>query len=133
MNIEDLEHWHFDLTEESANKLLNLVLEGKKRATSSSYPGYLVEGDPIPKVGDMSVITDWDGNPRCVIKTTKVQIIPFNEITFDLASLEGEDENLQSWRTKHEAFFREESKEVGYTFTPDMKVVFEQFEVVKTL
>ena len=42
MNIDDLEHWHFDLTEESANKLLNLVLEGKKRATSSSYPGYLL-------------------------------------------------------------------------------------------
>lgn len=130
MNIEDLEHWHFDLTEESANKLLNLVLEGKKRATSSSYPGYLVDNEPIPKPGDMSVITDWDGNPRCVIKTTKVQIIPFNEITFDLAGLEGEDENLQSWRTKHEAFFLEEGKEVGYTFTPDMKVVFEQFEVI---
>ena len=130
MNIDNLEHWHFDLTEESANKLLNLVIEDKKKATSSSYPSYLVEGEDIPKVGDMSVITDWDGNPRCVIITTKVQIIPFNKITFDLAVLEGEDENLQSWRTKHEAFFREESKEVGYTFTPDMKVVFEQFEVV---
>lgn len=130
MNIDNLEHWHFDLTEESANKLLNLVLEGKKRATSSSYPGYLAEGEDIPKIGDMSVITDWDGNPRCVIKTTKVQIIPFNEITFDLAGLEGEDENLQSWRTKHEAFFSEEGKEIGYNFTPDMKVVFEQFEVM---
>ena len=130
MNIDNLEHWHFDLTEESANKLLNLVIEGKKKATSSSYPSYLVEGEDIPKVGDMSVITDWDGNPRCVIKTTIVQIIPFNEITFDLAVLEGEDENLQSWRTKHEAFFREEAKEVGYTFTEDMKVVFEQFEVI---
>ena len=133
MNIENLEHWHFDLTEESANHLLNLVLEGKKRATSSSYPGYLTEGEDIPKVGDMSVITDWDGNPRCVIRDTKVQIIPFKDITFDLAGLEGEDENLESWRTKHEAFFREEGSEVGYTFSPDMKVVFEEFEVVEIL
>jgi len=133
MNIENLEHWSFGLTEEMANSLLNLVLEGKKRATSSSYPGYLAEGEEIPKAGDMSVITDWDGNPRCVIRDTNVCIIPFKEITFDLAGLEGEDENLESWRTKHEAFFREEGAQCGYTFSPDMKVVFEEFEVVKIL
>ena len=133
MNIDNLEHWSFGLTEESANSLLDLVLEGKKRATSSSYPGYLAEGEEIPKAGDMSVITDWDGNPRCVIEDTKVQIIPFKDMTFDLVKLEGEDENLESWRTKHEAFFREEGSEVGYTFSPDMEVVFEEFEVVQTL
>jgi len=133
MNIDNLEQWSFDLTEESANSLLDLVLKGKKRATSSSFPGYQIEGDELPKPGDMSVITDWDGNPRCVIRDTKVLIIPFNEMTFDLACLEGEDQNLESWKTKHEAFFREEGLEVGYTFTPDMKVVFEEFEVVEIL
>ena len=133
MNIDNLEHWNFGLTEESANSLLDLVLKGKKRATSISCPGYEMEGEQLPEAGDMSVITDWDGNPRCVIKTTKVQIIPFNEMTFDLAVLEGEDTDLESWKTKHEAFFREEGLEVGYTFTPDMKVVFEEFEVVEII
>ena len=36
MNIDKLEKWHFELTEDPANYLLGLVLEGKKRATASS-------------------------------------------------------------------------------------------------
>ena len=131
MNTEGLERWHFDLNEESANHLLKLVLEGKKRATSSSLRGYQVEDEPLPKVGDMSVITDWDGNDGCVIRTVSVEIIRFGDMTFDIAKLEGEDECLETWREKHIRFFTEEGKEVGYTFDEDMPVVFERFEIVQ--
>ena len=133
MNIDNLEKWHFEITEKSCNHLLELVLIGKKRATSSSLEGYQIEGEEIPKVGDMSVITDWDGNPRCVIKTTSVRIIPYKDITFDIAKLEGEDDNLDSWRENHEKFFTEEGKEVGYEFSEDMDVVFEEFEVIEII
>ena len=133
MNIDNLEKWHFEITEKSCNHLLELVLIGKKRATSSSLEGYQIEGEEIPKVGDMSVITDWDGNPRCVIKTTSVRIIPYKDITFDIAKLEGEDDNLDSWRENHEKFFTEEGKEVGYEFSKDMDVVFEEFEVIEII
>ena len=40
-----LESFHFDLTEKWANELLRLVLEGKKRATSSSLTCYELEGE----------------------------------------------------------------------------------------
>ena len=133
MNIDNLEKWHFEITEKSCNHLLELVLIGKKRATSSSLEGYQIEGEEIPKVGDMSVITDWDGNPRCVIKTTSVRIIPYKDITFDIAKLEGEDDNLDSWRENHEKFFTEEGKEVGYEFSTQMDVVFEEFEVIEII
>ena len=133
MNIDNLEKWHFEITEKSCNHLLELVLIGKKRATSSSLEGYQIEGEEIPKVGDMSVITDWDGNPRCVIKTTSVRIIPYKDITFDIAKLEGEDDNLDSWRGNHEKFFTEEGKEVGYEFSTQMDVVFEEFEVIEII
>lgn len=133
MNIDNLEKWHFELTEKSCNHLLDLVLIGKKRATSSSLKGYQLEGGKIPSIGDMSVITDWDENPRCVIKTTNVRIIPYKDITFDIARLEGEDDNLDSWRANHEKFFTEEGKEIGYEFSEDMDVVFEEFEVVEII
>lgn len=133
MDIRDLEHWSFGLTEEDANYLLDLVLEGKKRATASSYLGYQVEGEEIPKVGEMSVITYWDNTPACVIRTTSVKIIPYKEITFDIAKLEGEDDTLESWQNHHSKFFTEEGKEVGYTFTENMPVVFEEFEVIEIL
>lgn len=129
--IEQLEKWHFDLTEKACNYLLGLVLEGKKRATSSSLLGYQIEGIPVPKEGDMSVITDWEGTPACLVRTKKIRVLPFKNITFDIAKLEGEDETLDTWQANHVAFFTEEGKEVGYTFTEDMPVVFEEFEVVE--
>jgi len=133
MEISNLEKWHFEITEGAANYLLGLVLEGKKRATASSLWGYEIEGCPIPRIGDMSVITYWDGTPGCVIKTTNVRIIPYREITYDIAKLEGEDDTLESWQRNHKRFFTGEGKELGYTFSEDMPVIFEEFEVMEVL
>ena len=133
MKLDGLEKWHFELTEKACNELLDRVLQGKKRATSSSLASFRAEGTAVPKEGELSVITDWDGHPRCVIRTTKVRVIPYKDIPFGLARLEGEDDTLASWRKSHEAFFREEGKLLGYTFSEDMEVVFEEFEVVETI
>ena len=133
MNIENLEKWHFELTEGACNYLLDLVLKGQKKATASSVLGYQIEGEEISKEGNLSVITDWDGNPRCVIKTTRVRIIPYKDITFDIAKLEGEDDTLESWRKNHEKFFTEEGKDLGYKFSEEMEVIFEEFEVIERL
>lgn len=133
MNIENLEKWHFELTEGACNYLLDLVLKGQKKATASSVLGYQIEGEEIPKEGNLSVITDWDGNPRCVIKTTRVRIIPYKDMTFDIAKLEGEDDTLESWRKNHEKFFTEEGKDLGYKFSEEMEVIFEEFEVIERL
>ncbi len=122
--------FHFELTEELANELLHLVLIGQKKATSSSLWGYEIEGDKVPEIGDLYIITDWDGNPCCVIETINVTILPFKDITFDICKREGEDDTLESWRTGHEYFFKSEGKELGYTFTEDMPVIFEDFKVV---
>ena len=133
MNIEHLEKWHFELTEGACNYLLDLVLKGRKKATASSALGYQIEGEEIPEEGKLSVITDWNGNPKCVIKTTRVRIIPYKDITFEIAKLEGEDDTLESWRKNHEEFFTEEGKEIGYKFSEDMEVIFEEFEVIERL
>lgn len=122
--------FHFELTEKLANELLRLVLIGQKQATSSSLLSYEIEGDKIPQIGDLSIITDWNGIPKCVIETTNVTIIPFKDITFDICKREGEDENLESWRKGHIKFFSNDGKELGYKFTEDMPVIFEDFKIV---
>ncbi len=127
-----LECFHFELTEKWANELLRLVLIGQKRATASSLKAFEIQGERTPQKGDYSIVTDWDGNPRCVIETTNVTILPFNEITYDICKREGEDDNLESWRKGHTNFFTNEGKELGYEFSEDMLVVFEDFEVVYT-
>ena len=124
------EAFYFDDTRESAAHLLSLVLSGKKRATSSALPCYAAEGSALPQVGDYSIVTDFDGQPACVIQTTSVRILPFRDMTFDLCRMEGEDDSLASWRSHHIPFFTACMAEAGLRFTEDMDVVFEEFDVV---
>jgi len=133
LNIDNLEKWHFELTENACNQLLELVLQGHKRATSSSLESFQITGEKLPEEGSLSVITDWQDNPRCVVRTKRVLILPYKDIGFELARLEGEDESLASWQASHERFFKEEGHLLGYQFSPDMKVVFEEFEVVSVI
>lgn len=122
--------FHFELSEKLADELLGLVLSGQKCATSSSRLAYEAEGTRLPEAGDLSIVTDFAGTPHCVIETTAVTVLPYEEVTYALAKREGEDENLASWREGHERFFRSEGKLLGYQFTPEMLVVFEDFHVV---
>lgn len=129
-SLRFLESFHFDLRKEVANHLLDLVLTGKKKATASSLFVYEKTDCEMPKIGDFSIITDWDGNPRCVIETTNIMIIPFHKITYEICKREGEDDTLESWQIGHRRFFIAEGKELGYEFSEDMPVIFEDFEVV---
>lgn len=129
-NTKYIDCFHFELSEKLANELLDLVLKGQKKATASSLYAYEKEGERIPQVGDLNIVTDWEGTPKCIIETTNVTIIPFKEITFDICKREGEDDTLESWRQGHTNFFTKEGEELGYIFTEDMPVVFEDFRVI---
>ena len=123
--------WHFEMTEKGANELVELVLRGKKTATASALWVYEYENEPVPSEGDHSVITDWDGKAKCVIQTVKVQIVPFNEVTAEMARKEGEgDLSVDYWRKGHTVFFKEECQEIGREFSEVMPVVFEEFALV---
>lgn len=130
LNLLYIEAFHFELTETLANNLLALVLRGKKQATASSLLAYTKQNSRIPTVGDYYIVTDWNGLPHCVIQTTAVTILPFEAITYDICKREGEDDNLESWQSGHRMFFINEGKVLGYQFSEDMPVVFEDFKVV---
>lgn len=122
--------YSFDLTEKSAAELLALVLQGRKKATASSKRYFESTGEPLPKVGDLCILLDWQGNPRCVVETQAVTILPLRDMTFDLCSHEGEDASLESWQENHTRFFTAEGQQLGYAFSWDMPVVFEDFRLV---
>lgn len=124
----DYEAWAFG---DDPDVLAALVLSGEKTATCSAYPMYALDDEPMPKAGEYSVILDGGGNAVCVIQTMTVEILPFCEVTEEMAALEGEgDKSLAYWRRVHREFFTKEMDEAGLCFTPEMSVVFETFRVV---
>lgn len=122
------EAWAFG---EAPDKLAELVVSGVKTATCSSYDIYGASGEPIPRAGDYSVILDARGQAVCVVRTLRVTIAAFCEVTADHAHKEGEgDRSLEYWRAVHESFLTRELASIGRSFDKTTKVVCEEFEVV---
>lgn len=119
--------WAFGATPAHADGLLELVLSGLKTGTASSLWDYEASGDPLPAVGDYSVILDGAGVPRAVLQTTDLRVVPFDEVDAEHAAAEGEgDRTLAYWRAAHERYWREHS-ENDRGFAPDMPVLCERF------
>ena len=72
--------WSFGGTPEMADELLALVLAGTKTAGASQLWDYEAAGDPLPQVGELSVILDGAGTPRALLRTVDVRIMPFDEV-----------------------------------------------------
>ena len=47
-----------------------------------------------------------------------------------MARQEGEDENMTDWRNKQQEYLEDEGDLLGFSFTPDIKLVFQTFRVV---
>ena len=121
----DYDDWAFG---GAPDALAELVLNGIKTATASAYPLYEQEQEPLPKAGDYSVILNTKGEAVCIIRTTKVYVVLFREVSADHAFREGEDDrSLESWRAVHRDFFTREMNADGLTFDEDMPVVCEEF------
>ena len=125
------EAFHFGDNAELANALATLVLAGTKRATAGSVWSFEAEGRAPPDPGDLSIVTDWAGTPLCVIQTTQVDIVAFDAVTAEFASVEGEgDGSLEYWREGHTKYFIRECSRLGRTFSGSMPVACERFNVV---
>lgn len=123
--------WHFCDNRQDANLLASLVKKGIKTGTSGLVKSYEFEQIPLPKVGDITIILDWDRVPSCVVENIRVLVLRFCDMSEDLAFLEGEgDRSLEYWKREHREFFQREAKEYKFKFDEKMMVVFEEFKVV---
>ena len=113
------------------DQLAELVMTGVKTATCSALALYEQEQEELPQAGDYSVILDAAGHAVCIIRTTRVYLAPFDQVSERHAYLEGEgDRSLAYWRQVHEEFFTEELKAAHLAFDEKMQLVCEEFEVV---
>ena len=120
--------WSFG---DDADRLAKLVKDGIKTATCSVYCFYGMENEALPEEGEYNIILDSGDEAVCIIRTVKVYVTPFSQVSADHAYREGEgDRSLSFWRNVHKKFFTEELEAEGLEFSEDMNLVCEEFEVV---
>lgn len=81
--------WHFDVEND---KLVDLVLEGKKTAYVDIYNGEKEE------LNSESILNYDNEKSACITKTIKTIICKFKDIEWNLAKLEGISNSLEEWK-----------------------------------
>ena len=113
------------------DELLALVLAGTKRATAGLLRNFEQGPEPIPRRGDLSVVLDGVGRPRCLIRTTEIRIGPLSSVDEAFAWDEGEgDRTRADWLATHRHYFARQAAREGFALDDDIATVFERFTVV---
>lgn len=122
------EAWNYGV---DPDELAHLTKDGTKTATTSGHELYALESEELPKEDEYSVVLDGNNQAVCIIKTTKVYVVLFNEVTAGHAFKEGEgDRTLAYWRKVHTDYFVNEYEQSNTTFKENSLVVCEEFEVI---
>lgn len=123
--------WHFGDTEKLANELAELVKTGEKTATSVLVWQFEDNGWKFPTIGDIVIVTDWNGNPSCIIEITEVEVRAFDEIDERFVFDYGEgDKSLAWWRRGMWGYYSKLCRKIGREPTGDMPLSCQRFRLV---
>jgi uncharacterized protein YhfF len=122
---------HIGLGAQMQDRLLAIILAGEKTITTTSPWLYEAGLAREPVVGAWSVLLDGAGRPRAVLRTTRVETLPFDAVTAEHSQYEGETVRpLEAWRAVHVRYFTQTLAPLGREPTPDMPVTLEWFQVL---
>ena len=112
---------------EMRSRLVDLVVNGNKRATAGLLSEYEEDGEPLEHVGERLVVVDNDGAHVATVRATKVVVSRFADVPdeFALAEAEG-DLNAADFRASHTDYW----SAVGTPVTDDTLVVQLYFDLV---
>lgn len=112
-------------------QLNDLILAGEKTITASSP--WLTDIDPARRFfeGSYSIMIDEAGAPRAVLRTIGLKSVRFNDVSPEDSRYEGPPvRSIEAWRRVHQSFFERVLKPIGKSWSSDMPVTLERFEVV---
>ena len=116
---------------ELSRELIELIRSGPKRAGTGLLWAYEAEAEELTQVGDIEIVLDHEYEPVLVTKVTRVEVIPFNQVTAEYAAIEAEgDGSLEYWRECHWSYFSRECARIGREPRDDMLVVCSVFELL---
>ncbi len=136
---DDLPECHFAFPGPLRDRLVAAVLDGSKTTTTGLLQDREIEGEPLPRVGDRSVVVDSTGRPVAVIELTEVRVMRLGDVDVVHARDEGEGyATVAEWRAGHEEFwhgadYRGWLKDATFTVDDDTRVVAQRFAVRERL
>ena len=117
---------------EHADEGALLILNGTKTLTSSPFWDY--PDGKIPFEGALSVLLDGLRQPRGIVETKRIEIMPFGAITEEMARAYGEGERtVEWWRRVMGEFYRASAVRHSAVLTDDTPHIWEWFVVVRRL
>lgn len=130
-NTDEPNAFYFCANKNDANECAELVVKKIKQATSPSVWWFKNNDFDFPKVGDLAIVTNWDNEPKAIIRTKKVEIVKFKDIKASYAFIEGEgDKSLAYWKKVHWDYYSNEMKGSDEFPTEEMEIVCEYFETI---
>lgn len=122
---------YFCNDEFNANECARLINDGVKTASCSLKIGYELEGEPLPELNRLTIVLDWNQNPVCIIRLTRLDFCKFKDVSARFAYQEGEgDRSYEWWYKTHLKFFSDYATELSVTFNEESELVLEYFEKV---
>jgi uncharacterized protein YhfF/GNAT superfamily N-acetyltransferase len=123
--------WHFGDSAPLAHELVELVLHGPKRATAALAAAVERCPNAAPIADGYSVVTEFDGRPRAVLRTVAVEQRALRDVDARFAWDEGEgDRTLADWMDGHRRYFARECAALGIALADDAPVLLERFELL---
>ena len=119
------------LDHDSTEDVLELILAGDKTGTFTLQ--WIIErtDHPDPESGDPIVLIDFAGNPRVLVRLTKVYAVHFGEIAEQDIAIDGSPvRSLEIWRPLHTQYWNALLAPFDLEVTDDMPVLVEHFELL---
>lgn len=123
--------FYFCDNKKDADKCAELVVMKIKQASSPSVWWFKKYNETFPKIGDIAIVTNWNGDAKAIIRTTKVELVEFRKITPQYAYIEGEgDRSLDYWKKVHWDYYKREMEKFQEYPNEEMEIVCEYFETI---
>ena len=114
------------------DRLVALILSGRKTATSSLVSDYELECEPLPEPGELELLLDSNDRGVAVLETLAVAVVPLADAPWSQVVAEGEGHaTLAEWRRDHEEFWVASS--LTGQLDESTAVVMQEFRVVERL
>ena len=121
---------YFGNSEEASVAALGQLRRGEKTAVGHCIPAYIAARQRMPRVGDYTLVTDFYGNPGCILLTRDVVIDPLPAIPPALRQKERPELTPEQWLEEKQREFRALAEQQGFHYHAELPILLELVKMV---